>query len=162
MEFEGRILIVTGAAGGIGLATARELAGLGARLVVTDVDGPRLERELDELAAACEAGDLTDPAVRARVVERALGLGGLDGLVCCHGIAGMAPILDFPLELWQRQHDVNSTSIFFLCQAAAPHIRPGESLGKELGEDLDQFVFGVGGGEVVHIDPRRGVPNLES
>ncbi len=42
MEFEGRILIVTGAAGGIGLATARELASLGARLVVTDVEGTRL------------------------------------------------------------------------------------------------------------------------
>ena len=58
-------------------------------------------------------------------MQRALELGGLDGLVCCHGIAGMAPILEFPIELWQRQHDVNSTSVFFLCQAAAPHIREG-------------------------------------
>ena len=91
MEFEGKILIVTGAAGGIGLATARELAGLGARLVVTDVDGARLERELGEIAAACEPGDLTDADARARVVARAVELGGLDGLVCCHGIAGMAP-----------------------------------------------------------------------
>jgi NAD(P)-dependent dehydrogenase (short-subunit alcohol dehydrogenase family) len=128
MEFEGRIVIVTGAAGGIGLATARELAGLGARLVVTDVDGARLERELGEIAAASEPGDLTDPDVRSRVVERARELGGLDGLVCCHGIAGMAPILEFPLALWQRQHEVNSTSIFFLCQAAAPHIRPGGAI----------------------------------
>ena len=125
MEFEGKTLIVTGAAGGIGLATARELASLGARLVVTDIDGERLAHELGELAAACEPGDLTDAAVRERVVARAVELGGLDGLVCCHGIAGMAPILEFPLELWQRQHDINSTSVFFLCQAAAPHIRAG-------------------------------------
>jgi NAD(P)-dependent dehydrogenase (short-subunit alcohol dehydrogenase family) len=125
MQFEGRIVIVTGAAGGIGLATATELASHGARVVATDVDAGRLDAALGSQAAACEAGDLTDPAVRARVVERAVSLGGIDGLVCCHGIAGMAPILEFPLELWQRQHDVNSTSIFFLCQAAAPHVRDG-------------------------------------
>src|ERR1700712_3187752 len=69
MEFEDRILIVTGAAGGIGLATARELASLGARLIATDVDGGRLDRELGAIAAVCEPGDLTDPAVRQRVVE---------------------------------------------------------------------------------------------
>jgi NAD(P)-dependent dehydrogenase (short-subunit alcohol dehydrogenase family) len=125
MQFDGRVVIVTGAAGGIGLATARELAGLGARVVATDIDGARLTEAIGGEAAACQAGDLTDAAARERVVARALELGGLDGLVCCHGIAGMAPILEFPIELWQRQHDVNSTSVFFLCQAAAPHLRDG-------------------------------------
>jgi NAD(P)-dependent dehydrogenase (short-subunit alcohol dehydrogenase family) len=123
MQFDGRVVIVTGAAGGIGLATARELAGLGVRVVATDIDGVRLTAALASGGVACEPGDLTDPSVRERVVARALASGRLDGLVCCHGIAGMAPILEFPIELWQRQHDINSTSVFFLCQAVAPHLR---------------------------------------
>ena len=84
-ELAGHVVLVTGAASGIGRDVARDLAARGAHLVLADIDGEGLE-ELDRSVAV--AGDLTDPAVVDRVVHTAVAsFGGLDAVVLNAGIA---------------------------------------------------------------------------
>lgn len=113
--------MVTGAAGGIGLATAERLAGDGARVVLAD-------RDVDGLAAAEErlvtAGhdveavvcDQSDPAA----VERMFA--SLERLDICFANAGygrFAAVVDQDLASWRRHLDVNLTGTLLVCQAAA-------------------------------------------
>jgi NAD(P)-dependent dehydrogenase (short-subunit alcohol dehydrogenase family) len=69
LSLDGRIALITGAAGGIGAATARRLAAAGARLVLADLDGGAVEKLAAELDAAAVAADVTRPADIARMVE---------------------------------------------------------------------------------------------
>ncbi len=129
-RFAGRVALVTGAAGGIGAAVARRLAGEGASVVLTDRDAPRLEEARAELAAelagaagtvAAEVVDLGDAEQRARlvpaVVER---WGRIDVLVnnaAYHGLR--AAFTDLPEQEWERVLTTNVTAAATLGRAAA-------------------------------------------
>jgi rhamnose utilization protein RhaD (predicted bifunctional aldolase and dehydrogenase)/NAD(P)-dependent dehydrogenase (short-subunit alcohol dehydrogenase family) len=90
---EGRVVYVTGAARGIGEATARRFAAEGAALYLVDREQAPLERLAKELRARCEALDLADEhAVRQSVEHAVLAYGGLDGVVSNAGIAPQGPI----------------------------------------------------------------------
>ena len=113
-RFEGRVALVTGAASGIGAATARLLEGEGATVVGADLAGD---------GADVLATDVTDPAsvaeAVATVVERH---GRLDVVVNCAGIMRFARIEELTVDDWQRHLAVNLTGPFLVSQAAVPHL----------------------------------------
>ncbi|MBK79835.1 MAG: hypothetical protein CMQ43_02805 [Gammaproteobacteria bacterium] len=117
-RFEGVRCLVTGAADGIGRATARRLVDEGARVLACDIDETGL-RDLPEAAtlvldvAASDAG-----AVAAEAIARHLG--GLDVLVNNAGIADGAPLADLTDALWRRVMAVNLDSVLRLSRACAP------------------------------------------
>jgi 3-hydroxybutyrate dehydrogenase len=118
--------VITGGGRGIGAATARALAGLGARVVVA----ARHENEVESVAAELrQAGgqawatrcDVTDPAsidaLARTAVER---LGAVDILVNNAGTASAAPLHRTTLEEWQRLLTVNATGTFLCARALLP------------------------------------------
>ena len=129
-RLEGKVAIVTGAAGGIGRATAERLAGEGARIVATDLkDAP-----LDETAAAVEARhgevlvaehDVTQRDHWQRVVAEATGrFGGVDLLVNNAGYEGVVTAIeDSPEDVFDRVIAVNVKGVFLGLQAAIPALR---------------------------------------
>lgn len=136
----GRTILVTGAAGGIGAATARRLVAEGARLVLTDLDAGAVERLGAELGQPALAADLTRPEDVARVMdEPCRRWGRLDVLFNNAGVIRIQPFLDVTEEDWSRQLDVNLTAAFFVLQAAARRMIAQDPLpGSELRGKLIQ------------------------
>jgi NAD(P)-dependent dehydrogenase (short-subunit alcohol dehydrogenase family) len=120
--------LVTGAARGIGLATARRFLAERWQVALLDVDGENLQRTfkaLDKrdvtLAITCDVADRDGvSAAIAAIKER---FGRLDALVNNAGIAIFKPILDVSYEDWSRVLAVNLTGPFLCTQAAAPLMR---------------------------------------
>jgi NAD(P)-dependent dehydrogenase (short-subunit alcohol dehydrogenase family) len=86
MDLTGASALVTGAASGIGAAVARRLAGLGARVVVADVQAEKGEALAAEIGGLFAPVDVTDTAQVRAAVERAVELGPLRAVVCSAGI----------------------------------------------------------------------------
>ncbi len=119
-RLDGRIVLITGAAGGIGAACARRLAAEGARLVLADLDGPAVERLAGELGQVAVQCDVTVRADIDRMVETAYGRWGrLDVLFNNAGVIQGKPLLDLTEEDWDRLMSVNLRAVFFVLQAAA-------------------------------------------
>jgi meso-butanediol dehydrogenase/(S,S)-butanediol dehydrogenase/diacetyl reductase len=133
-------VLVTGAAGGIGAATARRLAAEGARLVLTDVDAPGLEKLAAELGQPALVADLTRTADVARVVDEPYRRWGrLDVLFNNAGVIRVQPLLDVTEAEWDRVMAVNLRAVFFVLQAAARRMVDQEPLpGSELRGKLVQ------------------------
>lgn len=125
-SFDERLAIVTGAASGIGLATARELAALGARVIAADLRADAVSDLGDRIVPL--AGDVTDAAYRASLLETVEQLGGAHYLVVSHGTIQMAPIDEFPDDAWDRIQAVNLTATFKLCQALGPRLHAGGAI----------------------------------
>jgi len=127
----GKIALVTGAAGGIGAATARRLLADGACVLLTDRDENSLETARASLtaihgkdvvrAAPCDVTDETQ--VQAAFDTCAVEYGGLDILVCNAGIASSAPIEETTVALWRKNYDVLVEGYFLTARAAFPLMR---------------------------------------
>ncbi|MFZ0609402.1 MAG: SDR family oxidoreductase [Xanthobacteraceae bacterium] len=123
--------LVTGAARGIGLATAKRFLAEGWRVALLDIDKVTLDRSSNALSAVNSADavidlccDVADPAGVAAALETvAQEFGRLDALVNNAGIAIFKPILDVTYEDWSRVLAVNLTGPFLCAQAAAPLMR---------------------------------------
>lgn len=125
MKLAGRVAVVTGGAQGIGLAIARRFVREGSRVAVVD----RNEMAVGKLSAAeRELGlvaDLGDSEARKSIVAAvSADLGPIDVLVNCHGICLTESMMDVSEEGWQRTHDVNAGSTFFLIQEVARGMIP--------------------------------------
>lgn len=127
----GRIALVTGAAGGIGAATAARLLSEGACLLLADRDAATLENAragfvkqygADVIrAAVC---DVTDEAqIAAAFAACAREFGGLDILVANAGLASSAAIEDTTVELWRRNYGVLAEGYFLSARAAFPLLK---------------------------------------
>jgi NAD(P)-dependent dehydrogenase (short-subunit alcohol dehydrogenase family) len=122
-RLDGRRVLVTGAASGIGRATAVRLAAEGARVACVDRDAKGVHDVADEIgdAATVYELDLLDRAEVAPTVERAVtDLGGLDGVCNIAAIAGFRLDVEQSLEDWDRIIGVNLTGTWLVCQAALP------------------------------------------
>lgn len=126
LELAGRVAIVTGAASGIGQATARRLAAEGARLVLVDRNAEALETTAGELQAAGGAAEavvanVADGAAVAATVERALAaFGRIDVLATIAGISSHVRVVDMSEAQWREMLDVHLTGTFLCCRAVLP------------------------------------------
>ena len=118
-DLDGRIALVTGAAKGLGAATARALAAAGAKVAVTDLAAP--EDLAAEIGGMARALDVTSEADWAATMEWVRSeLGGLDILVNNAGLWLFKPILETTLDDWRRLHAVNCEGVFLGTRAAIP------------------------------------------
>jgi 3-oxoacyl-[acyl-carrier protein] reductase len=125
MRLAGRVAAITGAALGIGRATARLFASEGAAVALGDVDTAGVETVAKEIVAAggraiAVGVDVGDTGQVQAFVDRAVAeLGRLDVMFANAGIAHSAPFLDHPEAQWHRVLRVNLTGVFLCCQIAA-------------------------------------------
>ncbi|MDA9529021.1 SDR family NAD(P)-dependent oxidoreductase [Bradyrhizobium sp. CCBAU 25338] len=132
-RLEGRTALVTGAAGGIGLAIARRLAADGARVAIADLQAERLAVALNQLpgtAVALVADISSEAGVDRMIAEAEERLGSLDILVNNAGVAEpIVRTVDQRLADWERVMDVNLRGTFLACRAfaarALPRRKPG-------------------------------------
>jgi NAD(P)-dependent dehydrogenase (short-subunit alcohol dehydrogenase family) len=123
-SLDGKCAVVTGAASGIGRATALEFAARGARLVVTDVNADGLAElvaELGDSAARPTAvtGDVSDPGDARRMIEACTASHGrIDVLVANAGIPLPLSVLDVDVEGWDRVMNVDGRGTFLTCKYA--------------------------------------------
>jgi NAD(P)-dependent dehydrogenase (short-subunit alcohol dehydrogenase family) len=121
-----RVAVITGAASGIGLASARRLAAEGARVVCVDVDEAAGEVAAAEVGGLFVMADVTSPAeVEAMYAAAVDAYGGVD---IAFNNAGISPpeddsILDTGLAAWRRVQEVNLTSVYLCCKAVIPVMR---------------------------------------
>jgi meso-butanediol dehydrogenase / (S,S)-butanediol dehydrogenase / diacetyl reductase len=131
---DGRIVLITGAARGIGAATARRLARESARLVLADVDGVGVEKVAAELGAVAVQADVTNAADIARMIDEPYRRWArLDVLFNNAGVIRLQPLLDVTEAEWDRVLDVNLKAVFFVLQAVARRMKaqppmPGSEL----------------------------------
>lgn len=127
-RFTDKVVVVTGAGGGIGSAIARRFASEGAQVVVTDVNADLAAVTTDGIVtegdrATAITADISDKQackdLIADVVER---FGGIDVLVNNAGINRRGPLLELSEEDWEVTMRVNVDSMFHLCRAAIPHM----------------------------------------
>ncbi len=125
MNLEGRVIIVTGAAQGIGRGVALKAASLGARLVLVDINGDSA-RETAELvggSADVYIGSVADPAFVQGMVEAVVDKHGtINGLFNNAGIIRTAMIHKMSLADWQAVIDVNLSGVFYCLQAVGRHM----------------------------------------
>ena len=142
----GRRVLITGAAKGIGLATAERFVKEGARVAALDRDAAALATLSERFGAdqlVAFAVDVADAAsVGAAVANGAAALGGLDGIVSSAGLDLIADIEAMALADWNRIIAVNLTGPMLVAQAAYPHLKA------------------AGGGTIVNVSSGAGLSPL--
>src|SRR5436305_7233556 len=125
---DGTVALVTGASSGIGEATARALAELGAAVALVARRKERLERLAAEITpkggrAVVLETDVTDQAQAVAAVERTVAeLGRLDTVINNAGVMLLGPIVGAPVEEWERMVRLNVLGLLYTAHAALPHL----------------------------------------
>lgn len=129
MDLTGKNVLITGAARGIGAATARDLAARGARLALVGLEPAKLAALATELNRHPGAqhvwapADVTDSVALQAAVDRAVAaLGGLDVVVANAGIAGIGTVRTIDPETFARTVEVNLTGVFRTVHATLEHL----------------------------------------
>jgi 3-oxoacyl-[acyl-carrier protein] reductase len=151
LNLRGHVIVITGAASGMGRAIAQAASREEARLVLADLDGDRLARTAEELKGEVRyvRADVTREAEIDAVF--ALGereFGRLDGLVTCAGIITTRPLLEVTAEEWDRVFAVNAKGTFFTVQAALRRMLPRRH-GRIVTIGSDSYK--LGGGRIANI-----------
>jgi NAD(P)-dependent dehydrogenase (short-subunit alcohol dehydrogenase family) len=160
-RLSGKVCVITGAAGGIGTASAELFAREGARVVGVDL----LEHSVGELALRA---DLADEGAVQSIYSRAREeLGGIDVLFNNAGISPTddASVLDTSLEAWERVQAANLRSVFLCCKHGIPHLLEGgggsvintASFVSVLGSATSQISYTASKGGVLALSRELGV-----
>ncbi|HEX4281994.1 MAG TPA: SDR family NAD(P)-dependent oxidoreductase [Solirubrobacteraceae bacterium] len=124
VDLSGRRVLITGAARGIGAATARRLHERGARVVLAGIEPELLARTAAEsgnaLAVACDVRDRNQ--VEAAVEAASEHLRGLDVVIANAGVAAQLPLVGGDPEVFERTIEVNLMGVYYTLRAAGPHI----------------------------------------
>ncbi|MCW2662488.1 MAG: short chain dehydrogenase [Mycobacterium sp.] len=164
----GRVAVITGGAGGIGLAAARRMHAEGASIVVGDVDRDAGTAAAEELSGLFVPTDVSDEdAVNALFDAAAEAYGWVD---IAFNNAGISPpeddlIENTELPAWQRVQDVNLTSVYLCCRAALRHMVPAQkgsiintaSFVAVLGSATSQISYTASKGGVLAMSRELGV-----
>ena len=129
-SLEGKVAVVTGAAGGLGAAIAEGLAGAGAYVVCADAatePNQLLVQRLGPGRAEAVAVDVCDEESVRALAQRAAVRGSIDVLVTGAGIGGRGAAATYDDDVWDRVIDVNLTGLFRTCRAIGGHMttQPG-------------------------------------
>lgn len=156
----GRVVLVTGGAGGIGTAVASRFLALGDTVVLADVSADALAKTVATLAGPVTSvtADVREVADCERMVAQAVEAGTrLDVLVNCAGVWMEGPSQEMTEEQWDRTIDVNLKGTFFSCRAAIPHLLRTEGCIVNLSSDS-----GLGGnpGCAIYNASKFGVNGL--
>jgi NAD(P)-dependent dehydrogenase (short-subunit alcohol dehydrogenase family) len=148
MQLQGKAAVITGAAGGIGAATARQMAAEGARLVLADIDGDGVERLAKSLECAREDAvavqvDVSREADMIRMIQAAVDtFGGVDILhnnaTDAKAIEQDDDIITLDMDVFDHLVSVNLKAAFMGCKHAIPHM------------------LAAGGGAIIHTASIEG------
>lgn len=130
-RLRGRRILITGAASGIGRATAQLFAAEGAALVLLDRDAAGLAEIARETHAHVFQADVTDEESVARAVEQgAAAMGGIDGVVNSAGIQVRGTVLEVSVAEWKRSLDINLTGAYIVVRCCLPWLKqaPGATI----------------------------------
>ena len=157
---QGRVVYVSGAARGIGTATAKAFADLGASLYLTDRDEAPLREVAESIGACFEVVDVTsEEAVRASVDHSVRVFGGLDGIVSNAGVASQGAIALVPTEELKRSFEVNFFSHQYLASAAIRVFR-AQGIGGFLLFNASKAAFNPGKGFGAYATAKAAVVAL--
>jgi 3-oxoacyl-[acyl-carrier protein] reductase len=151
LNLRGQVIVVTGAASGMGQAIARAASREGARLVLADFDADRLKTTAADLGGEVRhvRADVTNQSEIDAIFDLAeRAFGRIDSLVTCAGIITTLPLLEITAEEWDRVFAVNAKGTFFTVQAALKRMLPrGQGRIVTIGSDS----YKLGGGRIANI-----------
>ncbi len=128
MRFKDKVVIVTGAAGGIGGAISARFAAEGAKVIVTDMNGGAAEATVAQIVAEggkarALASDISTADGCRAIVDNVMAAEGRIDVLCNNaGINRRGNLLSLTTEDWRLSFAVNIDAMFHLCQAALPHM----------------------------------------
>jgi NAD(P)-dependent dehydrogenase (short-subunit alcohol dehydrogenase family) len=127
MRFDGKVLLVTGGASGLGAAVGRRFTAEGGRVAVVDRDEEKAEALAGELDGAIAMGvDVAAEEAVGRCVDAAARhFGSIDCLFNAAGYAEFGPIEEWSFERWQRLMTVHVGGTFLFCRQVLPVMRKG-------------------------------------
>ena len=128
-RFEDKVAIVTGAASGIGAATARLFAREGAKVVLADIGdegGATLAKDIGGLAVKTDVSKEADIAALIRTVVDTYGR--IDILFNNAGIGSFGSTVELPPDQWEQVIAVDLHSVYYACHHAIPHMKPGSAI----------------------------------
>ncbi len=123
-RLQGRRIVITGAASGIGRATAQLFKSEGATLTLLDRNADDLAKVAQELGAHGFAADVTDEAAVASAIEQgARAMGGIDGVVNAAGVMHRGSVLEVSVADWRRVMEINLTGPYTVVRCCLPWLK---------------------------------------
>lgn len=122
-RFAGQVAVITGAASGIGLASAQRLAVEGANVIAWDISESALDAAAGVFAQKLRVDQADEQAVAQATALTVREFGRIDVLIVSAGITGPnTPLADYPSDAWRKVMDVNVNGAFYVNRAVIPHM----------------------------------------
>jgi NADP-dependent 3-hydroxy acid dehydrogenase YdfG len=125
MDLQGKVMIITGASSGIGMATAKQLDALGVRFILTARSKDKIEALATELqSAVCVPGDMVDPELPAKLVDTALSeYGRLDIVFNNAGVMSIGKVDEVDIEALCHMMRLNVEAVVRMSYTALRHMK---------------------------------------